>query len=709
MANPYRSASSQRKLIYFGSILVLFGITIFVRGVVAMPADLNNIGKWSIREQSDRLDLVETKQGDVELDGSVIRLLLTGSRGLAICALWISANEKQVRQEWNAMELQIKQIMKLQPHFLTPWLFQSWNLTYNVSVAMDKLGDMYFYIARGIKLLAEGESINRYNPDMRYAIAFYYQNKFTYSDKVTTLRCLLELSCIPKDERDETVLLSRKDGRDEIDLEKLKAFCEKNPTLVRRMREHVINYGKDAQGQPLLKILAPEPKGVVDFLKENKDVLSRFRDDSPRILEDRLKQFPVLPPTTVDGHARYVDPTEELNPERPIGDGKANGLRASRAWYRYANEAVPPPMEAGLDQFEFRDPERKRRKPKQPALIIFRQGPPRSQSYIAENLAKEGWFDRQDDWIVDSAESQGKSRWFPGEFKVKPTADSREEWEIAHKMWSVHGQENDFLLEGNPELIHLRAIAEQYARLRSFPVGAMMPPPRPEDLQDPDMAASMYANNRLRFIALNLQMTRFEDFLYQAEAEMDPQTIEARRMFFKADTLIRNDQPDQAIEVFKKVLGTQKSLGLWGQILQRRKRFRTDRILELTYEYQLRYLRLVRRQPGKLTELRKDTLTVFDVLRAASPATFVSPYYLAMSDVILEKHVPVLSRVDPFPLPGPYDGLDSDNQEWIPERLRDRVLQTMGIIKPKQASPASRGEPVAPIGPGVPGDRSPGG
>ena len=37
---------------------------------------------------------------------------------------------------------------------------------------------MYFYIARGIELLAEGERRNQRSPDMRYQIAFYYQNKF---------------------------------------------------------------------------------------------------------------------------------------------------------------------------------------------------------------------------------------------------------------------------------------------------------------------------------------------------------------------------------------------------------------------------------------------------------------------------------------------------------------------------------------------------
>ena len=53
---------------------------------------------------------------------------------------------------------------------------------------MDRLDDMYFYIARGFPVLAEGESLNRNNPDLRYNVGFYYQNKFGVSDRVTTLR-----------------------------------------------------------------------------------------------------------------------------------------------------------------------------------------------------------------------------------------------------------------------------------------------------------------------------------------------------------------------------------------------------------------------------------------------------------------------------------------------------------------------------------------
>ena len=50
--------------------------------------------------------------------------------------------------------------------------------------------------------------------------------------------------------------------------------------------------------------------------------------------------------------------------------------------------------------------------PRSPAGILFRQYPPRSLSYIAERLQKEGWFDDAG-WEVDQGHQT--DQWFPDE------------------------------------------------------------------------------------------------------------------------------------------------------------------------------------------------------------------------------------------------------------------------------------------------------
>src|SRR4051812_47941600 len=144
MASPYQQQVFQRKLLYIGLILLLFTASLIWRRSV-------------VDDLASRLAIREESRGDVEVTGAAVRLSLTGLRGLATCVLWNTAIEKQKKNQWNELEVLVRLVTKLQPHFITPWLFQSWNLSYNVSVESDRIRDKYFYICRGIILLAGGE------------------------------------------------------------------------------------------------------------------------------------------------------------------------------------------------------------------------------------------------------------------------------------------------------------------------------------------------------------------------------------------------------------------------------------------------------------------------------------------------------------------------------------------------------------------------
>src|SRR4051812_32755334 len=99
MASPFQQQSLQRKLIYIGLIVVLFTASwVFRRSMVEARAD--------------ELALREKNLGEVELTGSAIRLSLTGSRGLAVCILWINAIEKQKKNQWDELELLVNSVTK---------------------------------------------------------------------------------------------------------------------------------------------------------------------------------------------------------------------------------------------------------------------------------------------------------------------------------------------------------------------------------------------------------------------------------------------------------------------------------------------------------------------------------------------------------------------------------------------------------------------
>src|SRR5262245_30604331 len=200
MASPFQQRSLQRKFIYFGLVVALFTGSLLFRKLV-------------INTKAEELRLRSVDQGEVALTDTAMRLSLGGLRGLAVTSLWLTAIEHQKRHEWSELEAAVRSLTQLQPHYVSPWLFQSWNLAFNVSVECDRSRDKYFYISRGIQLLAEGERKNRgnehqdpelrspANPEMRYYVGFTYQLKIGQGDEKRTLRSLFDLSCIDPNQR----------------------------------------------------------------------------------------------------------------------------------------------------------------------------------------------------------------------------------------------------------------------------------------------------------------------------------------------------------------------------------------------------------------------------------------------------------------------------------------------------------------------------
>ena len=160
MASPFQQQVRQRKFLYIGLIVVLFTVSIVWRKAVidgladapGHPRGEPGRGRAARRRRAPRPDRL-ARPGHVHPVGQRDR----------------EAEEEPVERAGGAG----RSLTRLQPHFITPWLFQSWNLAYNVSVESDRVRDKYFYVSRGIELLAEGERQNRNHPDLRWSIGFY--------------------------------------------------------------------------------------------------------------------------------------------------------------------------------------------------------------------------------------------------------------------------------------------------------------------------------------------------------------------------------------------------------------------------------------------------------------------------------------------------------------------------------------------------------
>jgi hypothetical protein len=580
MANPFRQQSRFRKLTYFGIILVLFTVSLVHR-------------RFLIEPEAMRLQLREQAKGEVELTSSAVRLTLVGSRGLATCALWWTAQQKQKKQQWNELELVVRSITKLQPHFISPWRFQGWNLAFNVSVQCDRARDKYFYISRGLELLAEGERRNQGtqdegdaaaelhfpgNPNMRFDLGFFYQLKIAQSDDKHYMRCLLDLSCMDPAKRDPAAFWSvaarsSREGtvRRVINQARLEEFCRSYPRLVRRLREHL---GRS------------RPADVVAFLEDNQDVPCRFEKPSAATagketpLKKPREQFPILPsphklpPSLPDPNSR----------ELPFA---VDVFQIARAWYIYAQEPLPPAdpdeaiKEVTFDSTRYRLPSM--------ATIIFRSHPARALFYVADGLEEEGWFDGQDGWtIADWFDAGGdRRRKRPVRVGTESRYHAAPAWQRAYDAYRDLGEKNG-LYYTPQQLLELTRRAELYLKTYLAPSEDKRKV-RPGQLKG-GMARSYEAAKRLEWQAKEGHFIDYSAYLNQAAVEKEANTVAVRKLFFLARRRTDEAARAEAVALYE------QAFPRWIDLLLQNPMFRRiPEIQENTYERELRYQSLLRK------------------------------------------------------------------------------------------------------------------
>lgn len=588
MANPFQQRSRQRKIIYLVLIVALFTASIMHR-------------KFVVEKQAEDLQLREAVRGEVELTSSFVRLSLTGSRGLATTILWATAIDRMAKHEWNELELLVGSISKLQPYFITPWVFQSWNLAFNVAVECDRPRDKYYYVSRGLEFLAEGERRNQGSaaetvgkagqaqfpgqPEMRHYMGFYYQLKIGNSDEKNTMRCLLDMSCIDPIQRNPERFWD-KDARGQqvVKREELARLCENHPRLVRRLREG-------------LGYVAPTQ--IVKFLEANKDVPSRFKksvssDQKDSDLEEPRKQFPILPPVDVPRSSGPNGPAWPNPRDYQMTAESMDVFLISRTWYQYAQEPLPPPLMHPGVTFEenkhIQELERLRkeknvnyRNPKAMAIQIFRGYPTRAQIYIAENLEAEGWFD-DDGWAIKGWFDQGDE-----EKELQVGTETKHHagpsWEEAYRMCREYGTRTGLYMSP-AELVELERKATQLRVALHIREGD--PIPYRPDMRDKlgenfDAHQKLFSNVSLR------AMTNFDATLAVAEGEKDRETVLARKALYQA-ARYKQDQIE-AIPLFE------QAWPLWVDVTLRYPQFMQNNIVqEDIYDPMLKYMRLVQRQ-----------------------------------------------------------------------------------------------------------------
>jgi hypothetical protein len=604
MGVPLQQRARQRKIIYIALIVALFTGSLLYR-------------KFVVEAQANDLQLRDTARGEVALTSSFVRLSLTGSRAIATTILWSTALERMKKHEWNELELLVNSISTLQPYFITPWVFQSWNLAFNVAVECDRPRDKYYYVTRGLELLAEGERRNQGtaeyaashpgtpvfpgNPEMRHYMGFYTQLKIGGSDEKTTMRSLLDLSCIDPIQRDPKKL---KPG-EEIDLDALYKFCRQHPRLIRRLREG-LNY--------------ESPKQIVAFLELNKDVPTRFKkadssDQKESELEKPNKQFPILPPVAPRAARPDTGPGWPEPTKRELSNESVDVYLICRTWYQYAQEPLPPAFKdegVTVEQEKHRqdlDKDRREkhinyRDSKTMASPIFRTYPARAQAFIAEALEQEGWFD-DEGWLIRG--------WFealnPNEPDLCVGTETRYHagpaWETAYNMYKEIGIKTglyispDQTAELNTKAGPIRALLklDPIFYPQALPL-AWRNKPVEKEYQVPGgpktYGESFDAQQKLARNGQNRSMTNFDGHFYQSEGEKDPQTVHARKLLYLAGRYFKKGN-QEALPAFEQAWPLLLEVGL-----RQPKFFQVNFVQDDVYEAMLRYLQLGQKQNPRL-------------------------------------------------------------------------------------------------------------
>ena len=103
---------------------------------------------------------------------------LGGFRGLISNFLWIRANDLQQQDKYFEMVKLADWITDLEPHFEQVWVFQAWNMAWNISVNFKDFSDRWRWVERGIELLRDDGL--RYNPNsilIYRELGWFFQHK----------------------------------------------------------------------------------------------------------------------------------------------------------------------------------------------------------------------------------------------------------------------------------------------------------------------------------------------------------------------------------------------------------------------------------------------------------------------------------------------------------------------------------------------------
>ncbi|ODS32824.1 MAG: hypothetical protein SCARUB_02030 [Candidatus Scalindua rubra] len=148
-------------------IIISFLIIFMLSGLYFLQFRINHIRKGSNLDTM-YLDPLEA-----------IPITLLGSfRGVLVDFLWIRGIARHEERKFYELLAINNLITKLQPHFPSVWIFQAWNMCYNIAHEWESPENKWKWIKTGLNFAEKGASKNPANGDLLFEIGYIYFHKF---------------------------------------------------------------------------------------------------------------------------------------------------------------------------------------------------------------------------------------------------------------------------------------------------------------------------------------------------------------------------------------------------------------------------------------------------------------------------------------------------------------------------------------------------
>lgn len=192
------NASRRRKIIYLVLLAVCFSTIL-------------GVNRW-IDRSAQKYHLDQRSLGEVDPVSSSAQLVSLGFRGVAVTLLWQEAIDLKRRERWYEILPVVRSITLLQPNFLEPWIFQGWNLAFNVAAEWEAVRDKYFWIRQGVDFMKDAVRANQGHADLEWNTGWLYLNRFSLTDDRMYLRELF------KKDTDDDYTMSKSGVRDPFEV-----------------------------------------------------------------------------------------------------------------------------------------------------------------------------------------------------------------------------------------------------------------------------------------------------------------------------------------------------------------------------------------------------------------------------------------------------------------------------------------------------------